>query len=710
MKTIFTTAIVIALVVLFVFPSKSFAVGNDTLVVYANGESLDQIINSDTTSNGMQAHNAYKLISLDTTYLYLGPITVKSNLTVIGVPGSDGRLPCIQPGTLQDGSMPSILFVLNGSNTIGIFKNFYIFELSLNNSWDWGKDFLVSADYVKLYLDNIIVDENRGEIIPYSGMHDSFFITNCKFRNGVYPSNWFSAVVLTADWPTSNAADTVVMKNNTFFCLNANVVSPGSDGPLKYLEFSHNSVVYTFTQALNIATVLSAKIDNNIFYGVNAAGGADQLFLVKTGAVIDLDTVDSVTDLSRTIEVNNNVYFQPKAITDFWTAWNVTATVDSIYVPSWMNARTTNMFNDKTHWPGFVESGNLVNVDPAYGSSLQTVTANTTSGPTVGLLQYITEVKNGTISTDDWGYKQESVVGNYWIPTWPLAEQTDVALKYSAPMTAPDGKPYGDPYWFTLASTPNNFNVVSSGHSYTVSASPSSGYPDPNHTKLTDGKFASQAYYADTAWVGFSSPDTLNVTIDLGQTMSVQQFMGEYLLDPQPAIYLPTKVNVSYSTDNVTFSTVENLRDSAPNDTLSSIHKYYFTLPSPVNTRYVKFSTIAPGGAWIFVDEYQALGPVVTAIEQEPSSIPTKFALSNNYPNPFNPSTNIKFSIAQSGNVSLKIYNALGQLVKTIIDNVYENKGSYEFNVNMDNFASGIYFYMLNQGNQQITKKMVLLK
>ena len=374
MKTIFTTAIVIALVVLFIYPSKTLAVGNDTLVVYANGASLDQIINSDTTTNGMQAHSAYKLVSLDTTYLYLGPITVKSNLTVVGVPGSDGRLPCIQPGILQDGSMPSILFVLNGSNTIGIFKNFYIFELSLNNSWDWGKDFLVSADYVKLYLDNIIVDENRGEIIPYSGMHDSFFITNCKFRNGVYPSNWFSAIVLTADWPTSNAADTVVMNNNTFFCLNADVVSPGSGGPLKYLEFSHNSIVYTFTQALNIATVLSAKIDNNIFYGVNAAGGADKLFLVKTGSVIDLDTVDSNTDLTRTIEVKNNIYFQPKAITDFWTAWDDTATVDSIYTPTWMNARTTNMFSDKTHWPGFVESGNLVNVNPLYGSSVQTVT------------------------------------------------------------------------------------------------------------------------------------------------------------------------------------------------------------------------------------------------------------------------------------------------------------------------------------------------
>jgi|YelNatPaOPRAMG01_1025707.scaffolds.fasta_scaffold03852_2 hypothetical protein len=715
MKTIFTAIFIMAMVLSLIVPSKTWASGNDTLVVYANGPSLDQIINSDTTTNGFQAHNAYKLVSLDTTYLYLGPITVKSNLTVIGVPGSDGRLPCIQPGTLQDGSMPSILFVLNGTNTVNIFKNFYIFELSINNSWDWGKDFLVSADYVKLYLDNIIVDENRGEIIPYSGTHDSFFITNCKFRNGVYPSNWFSAIVLTADWPTSNPADTVVMKYNTFFCINSCAVSPGSSGPLQYLDFSHNSFIFSFTEPLNIGTVISAKIDYNIFYGTFAAGGSNKLFLSQTGSIIDLDTVNANVDLTRTIEVKNNIYFQPKAITDFWKAWNDTTVADSIFIPSWMNARTINMFNDKTHWPGFVESGNLVNVDPQYGPSLQTVTNNTTSGPTVGLLQYITEVKNGTISTDDWGYKQDSVVGNNWIPLWPLPEQTSGDLAYSAGLTAPDGKPYGDPYWFTLAKTPESFSVVSKGHSYLASPSAGSSYPDPNGTKLTDGSFAPDTglftganLAADPAWVGFLPKDTQSVVIDLGQIMPVQQFMGDYLLDSGWGIYLH-RVEVSVSTDNISFTYLDSLRDSEPNITTPSAHKFYYTLSNTVNARYVKFSTIAPN-AWVFVDEYQVLSPVVTGISKQLSSVPTQFELSNNYPNPFNPSTNIKFSLVQSGNVSLKIYNVLGELVKTLINNEYKNKGDYIYQVTMNNLASGVYFYTLTQGSQQITKKMILLK
>ena len=256
--------------------------------------------------------------------------------------------------------------------------------------------------------------------------------------------------------------------------------------------------------------------------------------------------------------------------------------------------------------------------------------------------------------------------------------------------------------------TTANFKIVSLGRPYTYSVAPNSTYPDPSKTKLTDGKFASAADYADPAWVGFLVTDTLNVIIDLGQSMPVQQFMGEYLLDPQPAVYLPKKVNVSISTDNVTYTYVDSLRDSGTNDTTSSIHKYYQTSSSPVNARYVKFSTI-PGPAWTFVDQYQVINFTTSAIRQQPSSVPTKFDLSNNYPNPFNPSTAIKVSLAKSGVMSLKIYNVLGQVVK-VVDQGNKPAGEYVYNVSMDNFASGVYFYMLQQGPNMVTKKMILLK
>ncbi len=90
---------------------------------------------------------------------------------------------------------------------------------------------------------------------------------------------------------------------------------------------------------------------------------------------------------------------------------------------------------------------------------------------------------------------------------------------------------------------------------------------------------------------------------------------------------------------------------------------------------------------------------------------PVKFRLSQNYPNPFNPSTTINFSIAKSGLVSLKVYNILGELVRTLV-NKFENGGEHKIVFDADNYglASGVYFYRLKENNFIKTDKMVYLK
>ena len=104
-----------------------------------------------------------------------------------------------------------------------------------------------------------------------------------------------------------------------------------------------------------------------------------------------------------------------------------------------------------------------------------------------------------------------------------------------------------------------------------------------------------------------------------------------------------------------------------------------------------------------------ALGTSGTTAVEQGSALPSSFSLSQNYPNPFNPSTNIKFTLKESGNASLRVYNTLGQLIMTINEG-YKPAGTYNVNINMDNFASGIYFYSLQEGNNLLTKKMLLLK
>lgn len=88
---------------------------------------------------------------------------------------------------------------------------------------------------------------------------------------------------------------------------------------------------------------------------------------------------------------------------------------------------------------------------------------------------------------------------------------------------------------------------------------------------------------------------------------------------------------------------------------------------------------------------------------------PVQFELSQNYPNPFNPNTTIKFSIPQSSNVSLKVFNALGQEVSTLVNQNME-AGSHTINFDATQLNSGIYFYRLEAGMFNEVRKMTLLK
>lgn len=108
--------------------------------------------------------------------------------------------------------------------------------------------------------------------------------------------------------------------------------------------------------------------------------------------------------------------------------------------------------------------------------------------------------------------------------------------------------------------------------------------------------------------------------------------------------------------------------------------------------------------------------PVITSVRENGqfTGVVEEYGLQQNYPNPFNPTTNITYSIPEAGFVSLKIYNSIGQEVKTL---VAENKtnGVYEVtwdgtNVYGSKVTSGIYFYRITSGDFSETKKMILLK
>jgi len=95
--------------------------------------------------------------------------------------------------------------------------------------------------------------------------------------------------------------------------------------------------------------------------------------------------------------------------------------------------------------------------------------------------------------------------------------------------------------------------------------------------------------------------------------------------------------------------------------------------------------------------------------EEEIDEIPTDYKLTNNFPNPFNPNTKIKYSIPQSSNVVIKVFDMLGNEIETLVDE-QKPTGTYEITWYAENLPSGVYFYKIQTKKFIETKKMVLLR
>jgi hypothetical protein len=112
--------------------------------------------------------------------------------------------------------------------------------------------------------------------------------------------------------------------------------------------------------------------------------------------------------------------------------------------------------------------------------------------------------------------------------------------------------------------------------------------------------------------------------------------------------------------------------------------------------------TSAYSTRWSFVTS-------ITGITQTGTEIPKVFKLYTNYPNPFNPSTSIKFDVPKGGFVNIEIFNIVGQSVAQLV-NMNLNAGSYNVYWDASAYPSGIYFYRIVSSEFNETKKMILVK
>jgi parallel beta-helix repeat protein len=182
------------------------------------------------------------------------------------------------------------------------------------------------------------------------------------------------------------------------------------------------------------------------------------------------------------------------------------------------------------------------------------------------------------------------------------------------------------------------------------------------------------------------SDDDGNSNMTLSQWQSLGYDTHSMIADPESQIF------IDYTNENYHLLQNAQAVNVGTNLVLPTVFEDLDNIPRPQGSAYD-------------IGCYEFTG--TTEVVQE--NIPKSFKLFQNYPNPFNPTTKIEFQLSNSGFVSLKVYNVLGNEIKTLI-NEEMSVGKYDVEFNGESLSSGIYFYKITVGNFVDVKKMTLLK
>ncbi len=239
---------------------------------------------------------------------------------------------------------------------------------------------------------------------------------------------------------------------------------------------------------------------------------------------------------------------------------------------------------------------------------------------------------------------------------------------------------------------------------------------DPNSTSYTDIVADTNIlyYYRLCSKNSFGSSPYVIVTSKLSSTLSVEISSLTATTDRLSAVLrwttetetsnagfeIERKKILSYT--NPEFESEWERIGFVPGAGTSNSKKEYLYVDHPVTPgKYVyRLKQIDTDGEFKFLQ----------IIEVEVGNVPSVFSLSNNYPNPFNPTTTVEFTLPATGRASLKIFSMLGQELVTLVDQELPSGAIHRYQVDAKDYSSGLYFYQLTFGNQRLVKRMSLIK
>ena len=209
------------------------------------------------------------------------------------------------------------------------------------------------------------------------------------------------------------------------------------------------------------------------------------------------------------------------------------------------------------------------------------------------------------------------------------------------------------------------------------------------------GATANDQMYFDNYYFGDAMPPI--IPVELTSFTGNVNNLGQVILNWQTATELNNQgFEIERRTESSEFRTIAFVEGAG---TVTEIRNYnYIDKTADQGINYYRLKQVDFNGTYAYSDEVEV---DVTA--------PLSFNLDQNYPNPFNPTTNIKFSVPESGNVKLSVYNLVGEEVAVLV-NGFSQAGTFEVTFDASNLSTGVYLYKLQSANSVQTKKMMLLK
>ncbi|MEX0720079.1 MAG: discoidin domain-containing protein, partial [Balneolaceae bacterium] len=209
--------------------------------------------------------------------------------------------------------------------------------------------------------------------------------------------------------------------------------------------------------------------------------------------------------------------------------------------------------------------------------------------------------------------------------------------------------------------------------------------------------------YWHTEYLDNKRPLPQSITLDLGGSYEVEGLTYQPRIDGQRNGMI-TSYDILISNDGATYSKVASGNWPTGTSVKTAIWEKR-------KARYVKLEATQAVNENVSAGEIRIVTDnLATHTEPAGTDKPSEFSLKQNYPNPFNPKTNIEYSVSRRVNLSLKIYDSMGRLVKTLVDNKLMSPGNYKVVFDGSQFASGTYFYRIEADEFTQTRKLILIK